>query len=72
MIVKDLIEKLEVVSPDAQVYVGELGNESIEAAALMYADEKGSIGEENEGELEFHDGNWGMAGELAILIEGGE
>ncbi len=63
MKVKELIEKLKAVNPDADVYIAESANDPLKAGYLMYADEEGDAGE-----LEFHDGNWGMTGELAVLI----
>ena len=68
MKVKELIEKLESVNQESNVYIAMNCDEPVAAGYIMYADEEGEKGEENEGELEFHDENWGMTGELAILI----
>lgn len=68
MKVKDLIEELKAVNPDAEVWFAENANLPIKGGYIMYADERGSEDEENAGELKFHDSNWSMTGELAILI----
>jgi hypothetical protein len=68
MTAKELIEKLEHVNPDAEIWFAETTNFPVKAGYIMYAEETGKDEDDTEAHLAFHDGNYGMSDQLAILI----
>jgi len=68
MKISELIEKLEYVNQDADVYIALSGNFPVKAEYLMYAEETEQDIDDDEPHLAFHDGNHGCSEEIAILI----
>ena len=68
MTAKELIDKLEYVNPDAEMYLAENANFPVKVGYVMYAEEMGKDEDDTEEHLAFHDGNYGMSDQLAILI----
>ena len=68
MKVKDLAELLEYVNPDAEIYFAATACLPVKAEHLMYAEETTKDEDDDDEQFSFHDGNYGMSDQLAILI----